>query len=92
MEKTSVGSAAQAELSNVDIDIATEFEIALANKAAAELKFSDLKYDLQLNGEKFLSGVPVDIINNGKESIVKLNEFSAEIFIQWNRRCYSKKF
>lgn len=71
-KKTSVGSAAQAGLSNVDIDVATEFEIALANKAAAELKFSDLKYDLQLNGEKFLSGVPVDIINNGKESIVKV--------------------
>lgn len=71
-KKTSVGSAAQAGLSNVDIDVATEFEIALANKAAAALKFSDLKYDLQLNGEKFLSGVPVDIINSGKESIVKV--------------------
>lgn len=71
-KKTSVGSAAQAGLSNVDIDVATEFEIALANKAAAALKFSDLKYDLQLNGEKFLSGVPVDIINTGTESIVKV--------------------
>ncbi len=71
-KKTSVGSAAQAGLANVDIDVATEFEIALANKAAAALKFSDLKYDLQLNGEKFLSGVPVDIINNGTESIVKV--------------------
>ncbi|HMV41979.1 MAG TPA: hypothetical protein PK079_23170 [Leptospiraceae bacterium] len=71
-KKTNLGSAAQAGLSNVDIDVATEFEIALANQAAAALKFSDLKYDLALNGEKFLSGVPVDIINNGKESIVKV--------------------
>lgn len=71
-KKTNVGSAAQAGLSNVDIDVATEFEIALANQAAAALKFSDLKYDLALNGEKFLSGVPADIINNGKESIVKV--------------------
>ncbi len=71
-KKTNIGSAAQAGLSNVDIDVATEFEIALANKAAAALKFSDLKYDLELNGEKFLSGVPVNIINSGKESIVKV--------------------
>lgn len=71
-KKSNIGSAAQAGLSNVDIDVATEFEIALANKAAAALKFSDLKYDLELNGEKFLSGVPVNIINTGKESIVKV--------------------
>ena len=71
-KKTTPVSAAQAGLANVDIDVATEFEIALANQAAAALKFSDLKYDLALNGEKFLSGVPVDIINNGKESIVKV--------------------
>lgn len=71
-KKTTVGSAASAGLSNVDINVDTEFEIVLANKAAAALKFSDLKYDLTLNGEKFLSGVPVDIINKGKESIVKV--------------------
>ncbi|MBK8397219.1 MAG: hypothetical protein IPL26_18540 [Leptospiraceae bacterium] len=71
-KKTNVGSAAQAGLSDVDVNVATEFDIALTNKAAAALKFNDLKYDLQLNGEKFLSGVPSQIINNGKESIVKV--------------------
>ena len=45
-------STAQAGLSNVDIDVANLNLKLFANKAAAELKFSDLKYDLQLNGEK----------------------------------------
>lgn len=43
------------------------------NKAASELLFQDLNYDLKLGGEKFLNGTPKEIINNGKESIVKVN-------------------
>ena len=71
-KKGSVGSAAQAGLANSNVEVATEFDIALTNKAASALKFKDLKYDLDLNGEKFLSGIPSEIISNGKESIVKV--------------------
>lgn len=48
------------------------FDIIVSNKAAAAMKFSDFKFDLSLNGEKFVSGVPSEIINNGTESIIKV--------------------
>lgn len=71
-KKTSVGSAVSQGLSNVDINIDTLFDIVLSNQAAATINFSDLKYDLSLQGEKFLAGAPEQIQNNGKESIVKV--------------------
>ncbi len=71
-KKTSIGSAASAGLSNVDVDVVTEFDISLINQAASKLLFSDMKYDLKLNGENFLSGVPKEIIQNGAESIIKV--------------------
>lgn len=71
-KKTSLGSAVSQGLTNVDINIDTLFDIVLSNQAAAALNFSGLKYDLSLQGEKFLSGAPEQIQNNGKESIVKV--------------------
>ncbi|BDA78754.1 hypothetical protein LPTSP3_g16840 [Leptospira kobayashii] len=66
-------SAASAGLSNLDLKLNTEFDLNFQNKAASELLFQDLNYDLKLGGEKFLNGTPKEIINNGKESIVKVN-------------------
>jgi len=71
-KKTSLSSAASAGLSGVDINIDTLFEIVLKNQAASQVNFSDLKYDLSLKGEKFLSGSPEQILNQGKESVVKV--------------------
>ncbi len=65
-------SAMSSALSGLDMNIDTQFDIALKNLAAAPLNFSDLKYDLTLKGEKFVSGVPDQIINQGKESTVKV--------------------
>jgi LEA14-like dessication related protein len=71
-KKQSLSSTATQAVSGVDVDIDTEFDIILQNKAASKVNFRDLKYDLSLKGEKFLAGVPNEIINNGKESIVKV--------------------
>jgi LEA14-like dessication related protein len=71
-KKTSLASAASAGLDAVDLNIDTEFDIALKNQAGSKLNFNDLNYDLSLGGEKFLSGVSKEIINAGKESLVKV--------------------
>ena len=71
-KKGSVKSAAEAGLSKVDIDVTTEFEIALTNKASGKLSFSNLKYDLMLNSENFLNGSTQSITNSGSESIVTI--------------------
>ncbi len=71
-KKVPLGSAASEGLSIVDIDVATEFDISLINQAASKLNFSNLKYDLNLNGEKFVAGIPSEIITNGKESLIRV--------------------
>lgn len=71
-KKTSLMSATEAGLGNIDITINTEFEIVLTNKAGARLNFNDLKYDLDLGTEKFLGGRTESITNNGNESIVNV--------------------
>lgn len=68
----SAGSAVSAGLSAIEVDVDTEFDLVLTNKASSKLNFSSLKYNLDLNNEKFLSGNPGQIINNGKESIIKI--------------------
>ncbi|TGN18684.1 LEA type 2 family protein [Leptospira idonii] len=68
----SAKSAASAGLSGLNLDLNTEFDLNFQNKAASELMFQGLNYDLKLGGEKFLAGAPKEIINNGKESIIKV--------------------
>ncbi|MCB1178022.1 MAG: hypothetical protein KDK36_10620 [Leptospiraceae bacterium] len=69
---TSLSSAASAGLDSVDLDVDTEFDIKKKNQASSKLNFKDLNYDLSLSGDKFMAGKPKDIINNGKESTVKV--------------------
>lgn len=71
-KKPSLGSAVSQGLSGVDVEIDTLFEIVLKNQASSQINFNDLKYDLSLKGEKFLAGTPDQIVNNGKESVVKV--------------------
>ncbi len=66
-------SAASAGLSNLDLKLNTNFDLNFQNKAASELLFQDFGYNLKLGGENFLQGSPKEIVNNGKESIVKIN-------------------
>lgn len=70
---TSPGSAAQAGLDALDLKVNTAFDIVLTNKAAAELLFQSLNYDLKLGGEPFLNGRSANIENRGAESIVTVN-------------------
>jgi LEA14-like dessication related protein len=67
-----VSGVMSGNLKGVDPPINTEFDIAISNLAGAKLNLEDLKYNLNLNGEKFLSGEPIGILNNGKESILKI--------------------
>lgn len=64
------GSAVKSGLGSLDMPIQTEFKLVLNNNAAAQVAFSNLKYDLFLGTEKFLSGAAAQIENKGKESIV----------------------
>lgn len=64
------GSAVKAGLGNVDLPIETTFQLVLNNNAAAKVAFENLKYDLKLGTEKFLSGNSTQIENKGNESIV----------------------
>ena len=69
---TSPGSAVQAGLEELDIEIRTEFEIVLENKAAARLDFKRLSYEFFLNGERFLNGNAKDIKNDGRVSVIRV--------------------
>ena len=68
----SPGSAVEAGLQEVDIEIRTEFEIVLENKAAAQLDFRTLQYEFHMNDQRFLTGKSADIKTNGGTSIVKI--------------------
>ncbi|RHX89082.1 hypothetical protein DLM75_14555 [Leptospira stimsonii] len=70
--RKSPGSAINAGLEALDISIDTEFDLVLNNKAASDLKFQDLNFELFLENDKFLTGSPVNIVNNGKESILTI--------------------
>ncbi|XDD44883.1 LEA type 2 family protein [Leptospira sp. WS39.C2] len=70
--KTPATSAAKAGLSGLNLNLKTEFDFVFSNQAASNLNLSDLKYNLQLAGENFLSGSPKEILNSGKESTVKV--------------------
>lgn len=70
--KKSPGSALNAGLEALDISIDTEFDLVLNNKAASDLRFQDLNFELFLENDKFLTGSPVNIANNGKESILTI--------------------
>ncbi len=72
-KKQSAQSAVSAGLSDLKINLNTDFDLKFQNKAASELLFQGLNYDLKLGGENFLKGTPKEIINNGKESIVKVS-------------------
>lgn len=65
-------SAAKAGLSGINLDLNTEFDFVFANEAASNLNLTNLNYDLNLAGEKFLNGTPKEIINSGKTSTVKV--------------------
>lgn len=74
--KTSPTSAAKVGLSGLNLNLKTEFDFVFSNKAASTFNLTDLKYNLQLAGENFLNGSPKEIINQGKESTVKVtNQF-----------------
>ncbi len=68
----SAKSAATAGLSNLDLNLKTEFDLQFENKAASDLIFQNLNYDLKLGGENFLKGTPKEIVSNGRESTVKI--------------------
>lgn len=70
--KKSPGSALTAGLETLDLSIDTEFEIVLNNKAASDLQFQNLNFDLFLENDKFLTGSPTHIVNNGKESVLTI--------------------
>jgi len=72
-KKPTAKSAVSAGLSDLKIDLNTDFDLKFQNNAASELLYQGLKYDLKLGGENFLKGTPKEIINNGKESIIKVN-------------------
>ncbi|PJZ86115.1 LEA type 2 family protein [Leptospira harrisiae] len=65
-------SAAKAGLSNLKLDLNTEFDFIFSNEAASNLNLTGLNYDLKLAGENFLNGTPKEIINSGKTSTVKI--------------------
>ncbi|TGL10575.1 LEA type 2 family protein [Leptospira meyeri] len=65
-------SAAKAGLSNLKLDLNTEFDFIFSNEAASNLNLTGLNYDLNLAGENFLNGTPKEIINSGKTSTVKI--------------------
>ncbi|MCW7492058.1 LEA type 2 family protein [Leptospira sp. 2 VSF19] len=65
-------SATKAGLSGLNLDINTEFDFVFANEAASNLNLTNLNYNLDLAGEKFLNGTPKEIINSGKTSTVKV--------------------
>ncbi len=69
---SSPGSAAQAGLDAVDIEIRTEFEILLENRAAARLEFRDLNYEFFMNDQRFLVGRGTRIESRGTKSTVKV--------------------
>lgn len=74
--KTPITSAAKAGLSGLNLNLKTEFDFVFSNKAASTFNLTDLKYNLQLAGENFVTGSPKEIINQGKESTVKVtNQF-----------------
>ncbi|TGL90402.1 hypothetical protein EHQ68_02935 [Leptospira congkakensis] len=70
--KQTATSAAKAGLSGLNLDLNTEFDFVFANQAASNLNLTNLNYDLNLGGEKFLNGTPKEIINSGKTSTVKV--------------------
>ncbi|GBF49218.1 late embryogenesis abundant protein [Leptospira ryugenii] len=69
----SAKSAASAGLSNLNLKLNTNFDLNFQNKAASELLFQDFAYQLKLAGEPFLDGKPKEIVNNGRQSTVKIN-------------------
>jgi len=60
---------------NAGPKIETEFDLTFLNKAASSMNLSDLKFNLDLDGVKFLSASPEEIINQGKTSTVKVKAF-----------------
>ncbi|WCL48067.1 LEA type 2 family protein [Leptospira sp. GIMC2001] len=48
------------------------FDLAFTNKTAAKLLMNQLKFDLELEGQKFLAGSPTEIVQVGDTNIVKI--------------------
>ncbi|WP_367897982.1 LEA type 2 family protein [Leptospira sp. WS58.C1] len=71
-QKKSPGSAVAAGISSLDLKVDTEFQIVLKNRATSRLQFSEFEFDLTLEKEKFLTGQPVRIENQGQESILSV--------------------
>ncbi|MCG9874376.1 MAG: LEA type 2 family protein [Leptospiraceae bacterium] len=52
--------------------IETAFDLKFLNKAASKMNLNDLKFNLELDGQKFVTASPEEIINDGKTSFVKI--------------------
>jgi len=78
---------------NAGPKIETEFDLTFLNKAASSMNLNDIKFNLTLDGEKFVTASPQEIVNEGKTSLVRvrtsipiLNAGSALMSIAKNRK------
>ena len=69
-KKGNITSAVKAGLEEIEVNVNTEFDIVLKNESNAVLQFENMKYELFLGKEKFLSGDSEAIKNSGKESVI----------------------
>ncbi len=65
-------SAASAGLAGLDLEVGTEFEIALKNRGAASLVFDQLNYDLLLDNAPFVKGLATQIRPEGNGSVATI--------------------
>lgn len=63
------GGSAKTESPSIN----TSFDLKFSNKSPAKFLLSDLKFDLELEGNSFLKGSPQEIIQDETSSTVKVN-------------------
>ncbi|MCC5813284.1 MAG: hypothetical protein JJT78_00885 [Leptospira sp.] len=62
------GGSTEAESPSID----TSFDLKFSNNSPAKFLLSDLKFDLELEGNSFLKGAPKEIIQEDTSNIVKV--------------------
>jgi len=67
-----VPTAADVKLTDLDLPLAVNFDIELANDTAARLDFTQLDYDFAVNGNPLVKGIADDITRKGNASVVSV--------------------
>jgi hypothetical protein len=66
-------------LESLDLFLTVSFDIELANETAARLDFTQLDYELAVNGSPLVNGLATDITRRGNASILSVvNRFSTK--------------